>query len=132
MFFSPISVFMSYWQDTVRLAQEMFIKHCNIFELTFKCLIIMSKVNIQPLADRVLVEPAAAEEKTASGLFIPDTAKEKPQKGTVVAVGNGKKDEPLTVKVGDTVLYGKYAGTELSVDGHDYLIMREADIFAIL
>lgn len=92
----------------------------------------MSKVNIQPLADRVLVEPAAAEEKTASGLYIPDTAKEKPQKGTVVAIGNGKKDEPLTVKVGDTVLYGKYAGTELSVDGIDYLIMREADIFAIL
>ncbi|PRY87013.1 co-chaperone GroES [Mongoliibacter ruber] len=92
----------------------------------------MSKVNIQPLADRVLVEPAAAEEKTASGLYIPDTAKEKPQKGTVVAVGNGKKDEPLTVKVGDTVLYGKYAGTELSVEGSDYLIMREADIFAIL
>jgi chaperonin GroES len=79
-----------------------------------------------------LVEPAAAEEKTASGLYIPDTAKEKPQKGTVVAVGNGKKDEPLTVKVGDTVLYGKYAGTELSVEGADYLIMREADIFAIL
>ncbi|UJP63563.1 co-chaperone GroES [Mongoliitalea daihaiensis] len=92
----------------------------------------MSKVNIQPLADRVLVEPAAAEEKTASGLFIPDTAKEKPQKGTVVAVGSGKKDEPLTVKVGDTVLYGKYAGTELSVDGQDYLIMRESDIFAII
>jgi chaperonin GroES len=92
----------------------------------------MSKVNIKPLADRVLVEPAAAEEKTASGLYIPDTAKEKPQKGTVVAVGNGKKDEPLTVQVGDTVLYGKYAGTELSVDGSDYLIMREADIFAIL
>jgi chaperonin GroES len=132
MFLSPISVFMSYWQVKVRLAQEMIIRHYNIFELTFKCLIIMSKVNIQPLADRVLVEPAAAEEKTASGLFIPDTAKEKPQKGTVVAVGNGKKDEPLTVKVGDTVLYGKYAGTELSVDGHDYLIMREADIFAIL
>ncbi|EMS35099.1 Heat shock protein 60 family co-chaperone GroES [Mariniradius saccharolyticus AK6] len=92
----------------------------------------MSKVHIKPLADRVLVEPAAAEEKTASGLFIPDTAKEKPQKGTVIAVGSGKKDEPLTVKVGDTVLYGKYAGTELSVDGHDYLIMRESDIFAIL
>jgi chaperonin GroES len=92
----------------------------------------MSNVNIKPLADRVLVEPAAAEEKTASGLYIPDTAKEKPQKGTVVAVGNGKKDEPLTVKVGDTVLYGKYAGTELSVDGSDYLIMREADIFAVL
>lgn len=92
----------------------------------------MSKVNIQPLADRVLVEPAAAEEKTASGLYIPDTAKEKPQKGTVVAIGNGKKDEPLTVKVGDTVLYGKYSGTELTVEGNDYLIMREADIFAIL
>lgn len=92
----------------------------------------MSKVNIKPLADRVLVEPAAAEEKTASGLYIPDTAKEKPQKGTVIAVGNGKKDEPMTVKVGDTVLYGKYSGTELSVDGNDYLIMRESDIFAIL
>lgn len=92
----------------------------------------MAKVNIQPLADRVLVEPAAAEEKTASGLYIPDTAKEKPQKGTVVAIGNGKKDEPLTVKVGDTVLYGKYSGTELTVEGADYLIMREADIFAIL
>ncbi|MCE2776804.1 MAG: co-chaperone GroES [Algoriphagus sp.] len=92
----------------------------------------MSKVNIKPLADRVLVQPAAAEEKTASGLYIPDTAKEKPQKGVVVAVGNGKKDEPLTVKVGDTVLYGKYSGTELSVDGNDYLIMRESDIFAIL
>lgn len=92
----------------------------------------MSKVNIKPLADRVLVQPAAAEEKTASGLYIPDTAKEKPQKGTVVAVGNGKKDEPLTVKVGDTVLYGKYSGTELSVEGKDFLIMRESDIFAIL
>jgi chaperonin GroES len=92
----------------------------------------MSKVNIKPLADRVLVQPAAAEEKTASGLYIPDTAKEKPQKGVVIAVGNGKKDEPLTVKVGDTVLYGKYSGTELSVDGNDYLIMRESDIFAIL
>lgn len=115
-----------------KLAQEMFIWVCNILELTLNSLIIMSKVNIQPLADRVLVEPAAAEEKTASGLYIPDTAKEKPQRGTVVAVGNGKKDEPLTVKVGDTVLYGKYAGTELSVDGHDYLIMRESDIFAIL
>ncbi|WP_111670264.1 co-chaperone GroES [Algoriphagus litoralis] len=92
----------------------------------------MSNVNIKPLADRVLVQPAAAEEKTASGLYIPDTAKEKPQKGTVVAVGNGKKDEPLTVKVGDTVLYGKYSGTELSVEGSDFLIMRESDIFAIL
>lgn len=92
----------------------------------------MSNVNIKPLADRVLVEPAAAEEKTASGLFIPDTAKEKPQRGAVVAVGNGKPDEPMTVKVGDTVLYGKYSGTEISVEGKDYLIMRESDIFAVL
>lgn len=92
----------------------------------------MSKVNIKPLADRVLVEAAAAEEKTASGIIIPDTAKEKPQKGRVVAVGNGKKDEPLTVKEGDEVLYGKYAGTEINVDGKEYLIMRESDIFAII
>jgi len=92
----------------------------------------MSNVNITPLADRVLVEPAAAEEKTASGIIIPDTAKEKPQRGTVVAAGNGKADEPLTVKVGDTILYGKYAGTELTVEGKDYLIMRESDIFAII
>lgn len=89
-------------------------------------------LNIQPLADRVLVEPAAAETKTASGLIIPDNAKEKPQKGTVVAVGNGKKDEPLTVKVGDTVLYGKYGGTDLKLDGKDYLMMRESDILAIV
>lgn len=92
----------------------------------------MSKVNIKPLADRVLVEPAPAETKTASGLIIPDNAKEKPQKGTVVAIGNGKKDEPLTVNVGDTVLYGKYAGTELKLEGSDYLIMRESDILAII
>jgi chaperonin GroES len=92
----------------------------------------MSKVSIKPLADRVLVEPAAAEEKTASGIIIPDTAKEKPQRGNVVAVGNGKKDEPLTVKVGDTVLYGKYAGQEITVEGKDYLIMKESDIFAVL
>ena len=92
----------------------------------------MSKLNIKPLADRVLVEPAAAETTTASGIIIPDSAKEKPQKGTVVAVGTGSKDEPLTVKVGDTVLYGKYAGTELAVEGNDYLIMRESDIFAIV
>jgi len=114
------------------LAQEVIIEVYKILFLTFKNPIIMSKVNIKPLADRVLVEPAAAEEKTASGLYIPDTAKEKPQKGTVIAVGSGKKDEPMTVKVGDQVLYGKYAGTELAVEGHDYLIMRESDIFAIL
>ncbi|MES2838385.1 MAG: co-chaperone GroES [Bacteroidota bacterium] len=92
----------------------------------------MAKVSIKPLADRVLVEAAAAEEKTAGGIIIPDTVKEKPQKGKVIAVGNGKKDEPLTVKVGDQVLYGKYAGTEISVEGKEYLIMRESDIFAIL
>jgi chaperonin GroES len=89
-------------------------------------------LSIRPLADRVVIEPAAAEEKTASGLFIPDTAKEKPQRGTVMAVGPGKKDEPTTVKVGDTVLYGKYSGTEINITGKDYLIMRESDILAVV
>ena len=89
-------------------------------------------VNLKPLADRVLVEAAPAEEKTASGIIIPDTAKEKPQRGTVVAVGQGKKDEPVTVKVGDTVIYGQYAGTEIKIEGKDYLIMRESDIFGIV
>ncbi len=89
-------------------------------------------MNIKPLADRVLVEPAAAEEKTAGGIYIPDTAKEKPQRGVVVAVGPGKKDEPTTVKEGDTVLYGKYSGTELQFEGKDLLIMREADILAVI
>ena len=93
---------------------------------------VTSKVNIQPLADRVIVESAPAEERTAGGIIIPDTAKEKPQRGKVLAVGSGKKDEPMTVKVGDIVLYGKYAGTEVQVDGKDYLIMRESDIFAII
>ncbi|MDY7395339.1 MULTISPECIES: co-chaperone GroES [Aureibaculum] len=92
----------------------------------------MSKIKIKPLADRVVVEPMEAETKTASGIYIPDSAKEKPQQGKVLAVGKGTKDEPTTVKVGDTVLYGKYAGTELKLDGGDYLIMRESDIFAIL
>lgn len=92
----------------------------------------MSTVNVKPLADRVLVEAAPAEEKTAFGIIIPDTAKEKPQRGIVVAVGPGKKDEPMMVKVGDNVLYGKYAGTEITVEGQEYLIMREADIFAIV
>jgi chaperonin GroES len=92
----------------------------------------MANLTIKPLADRIIVKAAEAEEKTKSGLFIPDTAKEKPQKGTVMAAGPGKKDEPTTVKVGDTVLYGKYSGTEISVDGEDYLIMRESDVFAIL
>jgi chaperonin GroES len=91
-----------------------------------------AKIKIQPLEDRVLVEPASAEEKTVGGIIIPDTAKEKPQKGKVVAVGKGKKDEPMTVKIGDEVLYGKYSGTELTVDGKDYVIMRESDIFAVI
>ncbi|MCL2132548.1 MAG: co-chaperone GroES [Lentimicrobiaceae bacterium] len=89
-------------------------------------------VKIRPLADRVLVEPAPAEQKTSGGIIIPDTAKEKPQRGTVVAVGDGKKDEPMTVKVGDNVLYGKYAGTEIQYEGVDYLMMKESDILAIV
>jgi chaperonin GroES len=89
-------------------------------------------VNIKPLADRVLIEPKEAEEKTASGLYIPNTAKEKPQRGTVIAAGPGKKDEPMEVKVGDEVLYGKYSGTEISVESKDYLIMRVSDILAIV
>ena len=89
-------------------------------------------VNITPLHDRVIVKPAAAEEKTAAGIIIPDTAKEKPQRGTVMAAGPGKKDEPMTVKSGDTILYGKYAGTEVSFEGEDYLIMRESDILAVI
>ena len=90
----------------------------------------MSKVSFIPQGDRVLVEPAAAEEKTTGGIIIPDTAKEKPQKGSIIAVGPGKKkDEPMTVKVGDKVLYGKYAGTEITIEGKEYLIMRQDDIF---
>ncbi len=89
-------------------------------------------LNITPLADRVVIEPLAAETQTASGLYIPDSAQEKQQKGKVVAVGAGKKDHKMTVKKGDTVLYGKYAGTELKMDGKDYMIMREDDILAIV
>jgi chaperonin GroES len=89
-------------------------------------------MNIKPLADRVLVKAVAAEEKTAAGIIIPDTAKEKPLKGNVLAIGNGTKDEEMVVKVGDTVLYGKYAGTELELDGDKYLIMRQSDILAII
>lgn len=92
----------------------------------------MSNVKVTPLHDRVIVEAAAAEEKTSSGIIIPDTAKEKPQRGKIIAVGTGKKDEPMTVKVGDEVLYGKYAGTEVQIGGKDYLIMRESDIFAVV
>jgi len=89
-------------------------------------------IKIKPLADRVVVEPASAEEKTAGGIIIPDTAKEKPQRGKVVAAGKGTKDDPITVKVGDSVLYGKYAGTEIALNGGEYIIMRESDIFAVV
>ena len=92
----------------------------------------MKNIKIQPLADRVLVEPAAAETKTASGIIIPDTAQEKPQKGKVIAVGPGTKENPITLKVGNNILYGKYSGTELKHEGSDYLIMRESDILAII
>ena len=91
-----------------------------------------NKLNVTPLHDRVIVKPAKAEEKTAGGIIIPDTAKEKPQRGTVVAAGPGKKDEPVTVKAGDSVLYGKYAGTEFQINGEDLLILRESDILAVL
>jgi len=103
-------------------------------EINFKTINNMAKtnVNVKPLADRVLVEPAEAETKTAGGIIIPDTAKEKPMRGKIVAAGPGKKDEPTTVKIGDTVLYGKYAGTELTIDGKEYLIMKESDIYAII
>jgi Co-chaperonin GroES (HSP10) len=89
-------------------------------------------IKIQPLSDRVMVEPQEAETKTSSGLYIPDSAKEKPQQGKIIAVGKGKKDHEMTVKVGDTVLYGKYSGSELKFEGKDYLIMREDDILAII
>ena len=92
----------------------------------------MATLNIKPLADRVVVQPAEADTKTVSGIIIPDTAKVKPQRGTVVAVGNGTKDQAMTVKVGDEVLYGKYSGTEIAIDGTNYLIMRESDIYAIV
>jgi chaperonin GroES len=92
----------------------------------------MAKVKIRPLADRVLIEPSSAEEKTAGGIIIPDTAKEKPQKGVVVAVGPGTEEHKITVKEGDTVLYGKYSGTEINYDGKNYLIMKESDIYAIV
>lgn len=89
-------------------------------------------MNIKPLADRVLIKPAPAEEKTAGGIIIPDTAKEKPLQGEVLAVGNGIKDEEMVLKAGDTVLYGKYSGTEVELDGEKYLIMRQSDVLAVL
>ena len=92
----------------------------------------MSKINIKPLADRVLVQPYEAETTTSSGIIIPDTAKEKPQRGKIIAAGPGTKENPVTLKTGDIVLYGKYAGTELQHEGVDYLIMKESDILAIV
>ena len=92
----------------------------------------MAKINFKPNEDRVLMQPASVEEKTSSGIIIPDTAKEKPQKGKVIAVGDGLEDKPVTVKVGDNVLYGKYSGTEITIDGKDYLIMRNSDIFGTI
>ena len=89
-------------------------------------------MKIQPLADRVLIEPAAAEEKTIGGIIIPDTAKEKPLQGKVVTVGKGTKDEEMVLKAGDTVLYGKYAGTELEFEGQKYLVMRQSDVVAVI
>ena len=89
-------------------------------------------MKIKPLADRVVVQPQEAETKIASGLYIPDTAKEKPQRGKIVAAGSGKKDEPMELKEGDMVLYGKYAGTEINIDGEEYLIMRQSDVLAII
>lgn len=89
-------------------------------------------MNIKPLSDRVLIEPTAAEETTMAGIIIPDSAKEKPLKGTVLAVGNGTKDEEMVLKEGDTVLYGKYAGTEIELEGKKYLIMRQSDVLAVL
>ena len=89
-------------------------------------------MNIKPLADRVLIKPAAAEEKTVGGIIIPDTAKEKPLQGNVLAVGAGTKDEEMVLKAGDTVLYGKYSGTEIELDGEKYLIMRQNDVLAVL
>ena len=92
----------------------------------------MADIKIKPLADRVLIKPMEAEQKTASGIIIPDTAKEKPQKGTIISVGPGTKDEKMEVKPGDVVLYGKYAGTEITIDGVDYLIMKQLDILAVI
>jgi chaperonin GroES len=89
-------------------------------------------MKVTPLADRLIIEPAKQDEVSKGGIIIPDTAKEKPQKGTAIAVGCGKKDEPMTVKVGDIILYGKYAGTEINIEGKDYLIMRESDVLAII
>lgn len=92
----------------------------------------MADIKVKPLADRVVIRPGEAETKTVSGIYIPDTAKEKPQKGTIVAAGPGTKDVTMEVKVGDVVLYGKYAGTEITIDGEDFLIMKQSDVLAVI
>jgi chaperonin GroES len=126
-FFEILSVIrVTFYYGTKTVNQRTL--HC----LTKNQYLYMAKINFKPNEDRVLVEPAPAEEKTSSGIIIPDTAKEKPQKGKVVATGEGLKDKPVTVKVGDNILYGKYAGTEITIDGKDYLIMRNSDIFGII
>jgi chaperonin GroES len=116
-----------------KLSGTLFAQGCSPIYKHFKTILNMAKkASITPLHDRVIVRAAAAEEKTKGGIIIPDTAKEKPQRGTVVAAGPGKKDEPMSVKAGDTVLYGKYAGTEINIEGEELLIMRESDILAIV
>jgi chaperonin GroES len=125
-FFSAKNVIKGWWHIFCYVYPEFYLFKQKIYPN------IMAEVKIKPLADRVVVKAAEAETKTAGGIIIPDTAKEKPQRGTIVAVGTGKKDEPITVKVGDTVLYGKYSGTEINIEGAEYLIMRESDIYAIL
>ena len=107
-------------------------KYTKYLELKKKQIKKIITMNVKPLADRVLILPAPAEEKTIGGIIIPDSAKEKPLKGSVVAVGNGTKDEEMVLKVGDTVLYGKYAGTEIELDGEKYIIMRQSDVLAII
>ena len=127
-----LAFFIWYWQESASgIILEISI---NTFEKLINLIIKFIKMglNVKPLSDRVVIEPVAAENKTASGIIIPETAKEKPQKGKVVAVGKGTKDHDMTVKEGDMVLYGKYAGTELKLEGTDYLIMREDDILAIV
>ena len=127
---------MSVFFLTTVLAQYSHRRLCAIRKHKINVILLTTKKyttrNIRPLADRVLIKPAAAEEKTLGGIIIPDSAKEKPLKGEVVAVGNGTKDEEMVVKNGDTVLYGKYAGTEIELDGEKYLIMRQSDILAII
>jgi chaperonin GroES len=123
--------FISLWYN-ISLVLHTQIRVQSFHKKTNNIMATSKKLSVTPLHDRVIVKPAAAEEKTAGGIYIPDTAKEKPSKGTVVAAGPGKVDEPMTVKAGDTVLYGKYAGTEITIDGADLLIMRESDILAIV